>query len=57
LVYPPTVLEKKPGRPKTKWIPNTCSASFKRPITCGNCHTQARHNKTTCPYPPAKNQR
>ncbi|XP_026423607.1 uncharacterized protein LOC113319573 [Papaver somniferum] len=56
LVKPPTVLWKKPGRPKRKQIPNTGSASFKRSITCGNCHTQAHHNKTTCPHPPAKKQ-
>ncbi|XP_026416277.1 uncharacterized protein LOC113311688 [Papaver somniferum] len=57
LVNPPTVVGKKHGRPKKKRIPNTVSASFKRPITCGNCHTQAHHNKTTCPHPPAKKQR
>ncbi|XP_026441445.1 uncharacterized protein LOC113340526 [Papaver somniferum] len=57
LVNPPTVAGKKHGRPKKKRIPNTGSASFKRPITCGNCHTQAHHNKTTCPHPPAKKQR
>ncbi|XP_026377973.1 uncharacterized protein LOC113272337 [Papaver somniferum] len=57
LVNPPTVVGKKHGRPKKKRIPNTGSASFKRPITCGNFHTQAHHNKTTCPHPPAKKQR
>ncbi|XP_026429588.1 uncharacterized protein LOC113325982 [Papaver somniferum] len=57
LVNPPTVVGKKHGRPKKKRIPNTSSASFKRPIMCGNCHTQAHHNKTTCPHPPAKKQR
>ncbi|XP_026420081.1 uncharacterized protein LOC113316062 [Papaver somniferum] len=35
LVNPPTVVGKKHGRPKKKRIPNTGSASFKRPITCG----------------------
>ncbi|XP_026457026.1 uncharacterized protein LOC113357783 [Papaver somniferum] len=39
LVNPPTVVGKKHGRSKKKRIPNTGSASFKRPITCGNCHT------------------
>ncbi|XP_026459168.1 uncharacterized protein LOC113359805 [Papaver somniferum] len=39
LVNPPTVLGKKPGRPKKKRIPNTGSASFKRPITCASCCT------------------
>ncbi|XP_026429203.1 uncharacterized protein LOC113325206 [Papaver somniferum] len=57
LVNPPTVVGKKHGSPKKKRIPNTSSASFKRPITCGNCHTHAHHNKTTCPHPPAKKQR
>ncbi|XP_026378334.1 uncharacterized protein LOC113272751 [Papaver somniferum] len=56
IVNPPTVLGKKPGRPKKKRIPNTGSASFKRPITCGNCRTQALHKKTTCPNPPAIEQ-
>ncbi|XP_026396683.1 uncharacterized protein LOC113291354 [Papaver somniferum] len=56
LVNPPTVLGKKAGTPKKKRIPNIGSASFKRPITCSNCHTQAHHNKTTCPHPPAKKQ-
>ncbi|XP_026384403.1 uncharacterized protein LOC113279987 [Papaver somniferum] len=45
LVNPPAVLGKKPGRLKKKQIPNT-----------GNCHTQAHHNKTSCPHPPAKKQ-
>ncbi|XP_026430916.1 uncharacterized protein LOC113328037 [Papaver somniferum] len=57
LVNPPTVVGKKHGRTKKKRIPNTGSASFKRPITCGNCHTQAHHNKTTCPHPPVKKKR
>ncbi|XP_026385145.1 uncharacterized protein LOC113280776 [Papaver somniferum] len=57
LVNPPTVVGKKHGRQKKKRIPNTGSTSFKRPITCDNCHTQAHHNKTTCPHPPAKKQR
>ncbi|XP_026395874.1 uncharacterized protein LOC113290488 [Papaver somniferum] len=56
IVNPPTVVGKKHGRPKKKRIPNTGSASFKRPITCNNCHTQAHHNKTTCPHPHAKKQ-
>ncbi|KAI3926841.1 hypothetical protein MKW92_034141, partial [Papaver armeniacum] len=53
MVIPPDVTEKKRGRRRKKMIPNTGSI-FTRAIRCGNCHTKARHNRTTCPHPPAK---